>query len=93
MTMDMKFFSFLTLTGIAYMNARVEVAVGASSVVVKILHGHEKIRAFINNIEQNATETTCKFHSSIVLREKMFSGLFLFFNFTFQSHSDTIKSL
>lgn len=44
------------------MNARFEITVGDSTVVVRILHGRKNLRAFVNNIEQKATENTCKFH-------------------------------
>lgn len=43
------------------MNARCEVVVGDSNVVVKILHGREKVHVFINEVKQNASENTCKF--------------------------------
>lgn len=44
------------------MNARFEVTVGDSFVVINILNGRENLRIFVNNVEQKSTENTCKFH-------------------------------
>lgn len=43
------------------MNAKFEITVGHSLVGVKILRGREMVRVFVNDVEQNATEYTCKF--------------------------------
>lgn len=86
---------FFALTGISYMNAKCEVTVGDSFVVVKILHGQEKVRVFINDVEQNATENTCKCHHEGIFFVLNFFFIYfgLIFAISFQSPSDTTKSL
>lgn len=51
----------LRLLGISYMGARCEISVKNDFVLVKVLHGRQMVRVFVNDIEQTATEDTCKF--------------------------------
>lgn len=56
-----KFNKFFWFLGISYMSAKCEISVGDAFVVVNILHGREMVRVFINDVEQDAPENSCKF--------------------------------